>query len=142
MPHAPQWCFAEFRVDSGNKCLWRGAHAIKLKPRTFDVLSFLVERAGRLVTRTELFAALWSQTYVSETALTNCLSELRKALHDTTKPPRFIETVHRRGYRFIAPIVDSQQSGMSHHENPQTPSVLSQTADCGLRTPFAHPLCS
>jgi DNA-binding winged helix-turn-helix (wHTH) protein/predicted ATPase len=104
MSGASQWFFAEFHVDPHNKCLRRGAQIVKLKPRTFDVLHFLVERAGQLVTREELFNALWVKTYVGETTLSNRISELRKALSDTTKPARYIETIHRRGYRFIAPL--------------------------------------
>lgn len=114
MPDALHWFFAEFHVDPHNKCLRRGTQIVKLKPRTFDVLHFLVERAGQLVTRDDLFHAFWDKTFVSETSLSNCISELRKALGDTAKPARHIETIHRRGYRFLSaistipPVVSSQ----------------------------------
>jgi DNA-binding winged helix-turn-helix (wHTH) protein len=68
------------------------------------VLQYLVEHAGQLVTKEALFAAVWPELVVSEGVLTNCIGELRKTLGDAAQVPRFIATVHRRGYRFIAPV--------------------------------------
>src|SRR5262249_54097694 len=67
-------------------------------------LRYLVEHAGQLVTKDELFAAVWPEMMVGEGVLTNCVGELRKALGDTAQAPRFIATVHGRGYRFIASV--------------------------------------
>src|SRR2546425_11003151 len=94
--------FAGFRLDSGNACLWHGEQAIKLKPKAFDVLRYLVEQAGQLVTKDALWQAVWPDVTVSDAVLTVCVREIRQALGDDAKTPRFIETVHRRGYRFIA----------------------------------------
>ena len=61
------------------------------------------------MTKDELFAAVWSDTVVSDAALTSCIQELRQALHDHARKPRYIETVHRRGFRFIGKVVSSQE---------------------------------
>jgi DNA-binding winged helix-turn-helix (wHTH) protein len=71
-------------------------------------LRYLVEHAERLVTKETLFQVLWPETYVSDSVLMVCIRELRKALGDEARTPRFIETVHGRGYRFIAPLSTSQ----------------------------------
>src|SRR5688572_20650179 len=94
--------FPPFRLDSLNEQLWRGTEEISLRRKTFAVLRCLVEHPGRLVTKEHLLEAVWSGTYVSDSLPTTCIRELRKALGDEPKTPRFIETVHGRGYRFIA----------------------------------------
>ena len=95
--------FPPFRLDPVNEQLWRGKRAIALKPKTFAVLRYLVERSGQLVMKEELLTTLWADVYVSDAVLKVCVQEIRAALKDNAKAPRFIETVHRRGYRFIAP---------------------------------------
>ena len=94
--------FGPFRIDTENEQLWRHQESIPLKPKAFAVLRHLVERRGKLVTKHELFTTIWPDTAVSDGVLTACIKEIRKALSDAAKAPRFIETVHRRGYRFIA----------------------------------------
>jgi hypothetical protein len=69
----------------------------------------LAEHPGQLVTKEELFQEVWPQTVVSEAALTRRIGELRQALRDDPKAPRYIETVHRQGFRFIAPVTPSPQ---------------------------------
>lgn len=104
MENPLQWQFADFCLDAINACLRHKERMVKLKPKTVDVLRYLLERSGRLVTKGELFAALWRETAVSDGVLTTSINELRTALTDDAKTPRFIETVHRRGYRFIASV--------------------------------------
>jgi TolB-like protein/Tfp pilus assembly protein PilF len=96
--------FGRHRFDAGSGRLWCGAREVRLTPKATAVLAALTSRPGELVTKQELFASIWSGVAVSDDALTSCVQELRKALGDRTKPPRFIETRHRRGYRFIAPV--------------------------------------
>jgi DNA-binding winged helix-turn-helix (wHTH) protein/predicted ATPase len=96
--------FDAYQLDPTNVRLWRGKHTVNLPPKVFGLLHYLVERPGQLVTKAELFQAVWPETVVTDSALTVCMKELRKALRDDAKFPRYIETVHRRGYRFIAPL--------------------------------------
>ncbi len=100
--------FAEFSLDRRNACVWRGSETLKLKPKAFDVLRYLVEHAGQLVSKDDLWRAVWPDVAVTDGVLAVCLTEIRQALGDDAKAPRFIETVHRRGYRFIAPLSTPQ----------------------------------
>ena len=104
---APHWIFAPFRLDLGNACVWRGTAQIALRPKTFAVLHYLVVHAGQLVTKDSLLAAVWPETAVSDGVLKDCMYELRRALGDSAQVPQFIATVPRRGYRFLAPVVES-----------------------------------
>ncbi len=96
--------FEPFRLDVRNAQLWRGQEVIRLTNKALAVLCYLAERSGQLVTKDELFAAVWPGVVVSDSALVACIGELRRALGDERRTPHFIETVHGRGYRFIAPI--------------------------------------
>src|SRR5262245_44988016 len=124
MPHGSAFVFPPFRLDCVNECLWRGAQPIPLRGKTFAVLRCLLESPGQLVTKATLFAAVWPDTYANEGALTICIGELRKALGDSAQQPQFIETVHRRGYRFIAPLSTTQavRSAQFGVRSPQTPA--------------------
>jgi TolB-like protein/Tfp pilus assembly protein PilF len=96
--------FGGYRFDVAAGRLWSGTQEVRLTPKASTVLRVLVTHAGNPVSKEDLFSAVWSETAVSDDALTSCIQELRKALGDDPKQPRFIETRHRRGYRFIAPI--------------------------------------
>jgi predicted ATPase/DNA-binding winged helix-turn-helix (wHTH) protein len=91
----------DLRLDTINQCLWRGDTSIPLTPKSFTVLRYLMERPGQLVTKEELLDAAWPGVYVSDAALKVCIRRLRQILGDVTHPPRYIETAHWRGYRFI-----------------------------------------
>jgi DNA-binding winged helix-turn-helix (wHTH) protein len=95
-----------FRIDPVNLCLWRSNAAgveerLNLTPKTFDVLRYLVENPGRLVTHDELLAALWRDVHVQPEVLKSHVLAIRNALGDKSSSPRFIETQRGRGYRFI-----------------------------------------
>ena len=96
--------FAPFRLDPLNAHLWREEELVPLRPKPFAVLRYLVENPGRLVTKGELTKAVWPGTYVGESSLKGYIRALREVLADAPAAPRFIETVARRGYRFIAPV--------------------------------------
>jgi len=100
----PMVSFPPFRLDPVNEQLWRGERRVALKPKTFAVLRYLLERPQRLVTKDDLLDALWAGVHVGEAVLKTHLREIRRALGDQARAPRFIETVHRRGYRFIAAV--------------------------------------
>jgi len=92
--------FATFSLDTANQCVLRGEERIHLTPKAFAVLSYLIDHAGRLVTKTELLDAVWADTFVQEAVLKVCILEIRKALGENSKEEGHIATVHRRGYRF------------------------------------------
>src|SRR6185295_16294410 len=105
-----------FALDLANECLWRGPRAIKLRPKCFAVLRHLVDRPGQLVTKDELLTAVWPETFVGEGVLKVAIRQLRNALDDDSKSPRFIETAHRRGYRFIGQVAEDTQTAASDPE--------------------------
>ncbi len=98
--------FASFRLDSANECLWRDGVQIPLPPRPYAVLRYLVENPGRLITHDELLDALWPETFVQPQVLRTYVLELRKLLGDDPAHPRFIQTLPKRGYCFVAAVCD------------------------------------
>jgi DNA-binding winged helix-turn-helix (wHTH) protein/tetratricopeptide (TPR) repeat protein len=106
-PHQT-YSFKDFTVDFGRGCLWRGAEQVKLRPKVFEALSYLVVHNNRLVTKDELIKALWTDTFVTDDSLVQCLVELRRALGD--EAPACLKTVPRRGYIFTAEVRDSSTS--------------------------------
>jgi DNA-binding winged helix-turn-helix (wHTH) protein len=104
-----QILFPPFRLDPINERLMRDQEVIPLRPKSFAVLRYLAERPEELVRKEELIEAVWPRTYVTDTLLKGCVTEIRKALGDDAAAPRFIETAHRRGYRFIAPVAPNPE---------------------------------
>ena len=104
MPARGLYRFGPFTVDGGAYRLCRGTDTIPLSPKIIDLLLYLAGRQSMLVSKDELFAALWPDVAVTDNALTQAVSELRQALGDDPGSPIYIQTVARRGYRFIAPV--------------------------------------
>ena len=102
--------FEDFIVDPGERRLWKGAVAVELNGRYFDALTLLVGDAGKLVSKDRFLDEVWSGVPVTDEALTQCIKTLRRQLGDDAARPRFIETVPKHGYRFIAPVEREQQS--------------------------------
>src|SRR5262249_39832395 len=96
--------FPPFLLDLSNERLWRGVQEVVLRPKTFALLRHLVLRAGHVVKKEELLDALWPGTLVGDDGIIVCVRELRRALGDDSRTPQFIETLRKRGYRFIAPL--------------------------------------
>src|ERR1043166_2505126 len=108
----------QFRLDTINECLWRGTQAISLRPKAFAVLSYLVEHRGRLVTKQQLLDAVWPSTFVTDAVLKDCVRQLRDALEDDPAAPRYIETAHRRGYRFIGEFAEDAPAESAPRSTP------------------------
>ena len=102
-PHKYQ--FGPFLLDPSEGKLLRDGKIVTLTPKALEALVFLVRKPGRLIEKEELIASLWPDTFVEEANLAHHIWRLRKALDDTKDDERYIETVPKRGYRFIAPIV-------------------------------------
>jgi DNA-binding winged helix-turn-helix (wHTH) protein/Tfp pilus assembly protein PilF len=104
MVAAASYRFGSFTLDAASYRLLRNGEPVPLSPKIIDVLLYLVARQSTLVSKDELFAALWPDVAVTDNALTQAISELRQALGDDPASPQYIQTVARRGYRFIAPV--------------------------------------
>jgi adenylate cyclase len=100
----PSLSFDPFRFEPATGRLWRGPQEVSLTPKAAAVLGALLDRAGELVPKQILFESVWRDTIVSDDALVACVQELRRVLADDCRQPRFIETRHRRGYRFLRPV--------------------------------------
>jgi DNA-binding winged helix-turn-helix (wHTH) protein/predicted ATPase len=127
--------FGPFRLDPLNAQLWRGSQEIALRPKTFEVLRHLVDRPGQLVTKAALLDAVWAEVAVSDSMPAVCVKELRKALGDGARTPKFIETIHRRGYRFIAEVTTAEAkkaSSLPSAKTPRTPAAIMVGRDLEL----------
>jgi Tol biopolymer transport system component/DNA-binding winged helix-turn-helix (wHTH) protein len=96
--------FGDIRVDAGTFKLWRAGEVVPVEPKAFRVLLFLIHNRGRLIEKDELLDSVWKETSVTENALTREIAKLRKLLGDDPKREKYIETVHTRGYRFVADV--------------------------------------
>ncbi|HEV7799159.1 MAG TPA: winged helix-turn-helix domain-containing protein [Pyrinomonadaceae bacterium] len=106
--------FGRFRVKSDERVLLRGHDLVSLTPKAFDILLTLLENDGRIVHKDDLMKKVWPNTFVEEGNLTQNVSLLRKALGESANGPQFIETVPRRGYRFVAPVNKTNSANGEH----------------------------
>ena len=102
-PKSNGFVTGEWTVTPSRNLLVRGEEQVRLEPRVMDVLVHLAERAGEVVSKEELVARVWEGRYVTDDVLTVTIYALRKALGDDARRPQYLETVSRRGYRWIAP---------------------------------------
>src|SRR5262249_55019921 len=121
--------FPPFRLDPVNQCLWHRRETapderLLLTPKAFAVLRYLVEHAGQLVTQEELLAAVWPETYIKPEVLKSRIFEIRWALGDRPKRPRFIETLSRRGYRFIPPVQEGPATAPALPRSPASDPLV------------------
>ena len=120
---AKQISFGPFWLDGRNECLWHGSQAISLRPKPFAVLKLLLAHAGQLVSKQQLLDSVWPGTFVGDAVLKDSIRQLREALNDDAGSPVYIETAHRRGYRFIAKVEERpDQNGEFETEPVQTNS--------------------
>src|SRR5580765_2039832 len=135
--------FGLFEADLQTGELWKAGHRIKLQSQPFKVLSILIEHAGEIVSREELQLRLWGKDTVVDFdhSLGTAINKIREALSDSADNPRFIETLARRGYRFIAPVsvlapppttaapVPLAVTGDSTETPPPIPSMATATVE-------------
>ncbi|MFN7939609.1 MAG: LamG-like jellyroll fold domain-containing protein [Bryobacteraceae bacterium] len=103
-PNPGRFSALGFTLDTQTGELTRGEDLVHLRPKTFLLLQYLVQNHHRLVSKEELFRTIWQDAHVTDSTLVGCIQEIRKAFEDDVKTPRFIRTVPRRGYQFIAPL--------------------------------------
>src|SRR5215813_7767224 len=105
--------FHSFRLDPRNQCLWRDDQRVPITPKAFDVLRYLVEHPDRLVTQEEILEAVWPDTYVNQEVVKKYILGIRKVLGDSHEQPIFIETFPRRGYQFVARVIEEGTAAQS-----------------------------
>lgn len=118
--------FGEFILEKEEKVLLRDGKSVAITPKTLQLLIVLVEKHGRLVEKDELMKAVWGDSFVEEGNLSYTMRLLRKALGDEKNKPRFVETVPKRGYRFIAKVEAVPSENDSNNQNIQTVSQPSE----------------
>jgi DNA-binding winged helix-turn-helix (wHTH) protein/tetratricopeptide (TPR) repeat protein len=131
--------FPPYRMDPRAERLWRGSQPVPLRPKAWTLLYHLAQRPGLLVTKEELHTAVWGDIVVSDDTVTRTVAELRRALSDDAREPRVIETVHRRGFRFIAstpPAPAAAESGAEPASRPEAADLIGRDAE--LRTLWDH----
>jgi DNA-binding winged helix-turn-helix (wHTH) protein len=101
------YCFDDFLVDPDTWKLCKNGDEVHLEPVVLKLLIHLISHRNRLVTRQELMDTVWGDTVISEAALSKAVARLRKALEDDPAAPRYLETVHSQGYRFVAEVEES-----------------------------------
>jgi DNA-binding winged helix-turn-helix (wHTH) protein/tetratricopeptide (TPR) repeat protein len=130
--------FGPFVVDQAGYRLLNGAVPIPMSPKALDLLLLFVGRPQTLVTKDDLLKALWPDVAVTDNALTQVVSELRQALEDDAAAPRFVETVPRKGYRFIAPVESLATSPdpppVPAHAQDRAPEPASRPRTIGVKS--------
>src|SRR5215831_12357674 len=99
-----QYAFADCVLDTERRELHRAGLPVKLEPKVYQVLVYLVQHADRLVTRDELLDHVWPKVYVAHTAVARCITAVRQAVGDSADTQRVIQTRHGQGYRLVAPV--------------------------------------
>jgi DNA-binding winged helix-turn-helix (wHTH) protein len=100
------YTFGEWELDVGRYELRSAGKSVKLEPQVFSVLAYLVEHRDRVVSKQELLTHLWPDQFIGDSALERCIMAARKAIGDSGGQQRFIKTFHRRGYRFVATVIE------------------------------------
>ncbi len=120
------YVFDDVCVDRAAMRVTRAGQAVTLEPKAFDVLLHLLDNRGMLVGKAQLLETVWSGTFVTENNLAHAVSQLRRALGDSAKTARYIETVPRRGYRFIAPVIE-ERPAIVPEPNDESPFQMTPT---------------
>jgi DNA-binding winged helix-turn-helix (wHTH) protein len=106
-PNQQSYDFGPFRVNADERLLFRGSDLVPLTPKAFDMLLVLVESNGQLLTKEELMKRVWPDSFVEEANLSHNIYKLREALGDGAAGEKYIQTLPRRGYRFVARVTES-----------------------------------
>ncbi len=138
--------FGAFRLDAAERVLWRGEELLVLPPKVFDTLLVLVEKEGRVVSKSELMEAIWADAFVEESNMSQNIYTLRRTLGVDDQGRQFIETIPRRGYRFAVPVkllADDSRDGAEQSEevvskNLSTDSTA-EAVENNINSPSLHP---
>jgi DNA-binding winged helix-turn-helix (wHTH) protein len=118
--------FDDLVVDADRFRVEKDGRPRKITPRAFDVLVYLIEHRDRIVEKQELFEQIWKESFVSDNALTRTIKEIRQVIGDDAEAPHYIETVHKRGYRFIAAVTTNEVRSLQEAQTPlpERPTVV------------------
>jgi len=122
------YVFADFRLVPGEGLLLRNGEPVQLSLKAFATLVMLVERHGHLVQRSELIESVWEDTFVEDANISKCVWSIRNALGEDHKSSKFIQTIPRRGYRFVAPVTTINNSSGAFRR-PLLPEAYEYTRD-------------
>jgi DNA-binding winged helix-turn-helix (wHTH) protein len=142
-PAAPL-TFDRFRLDADGGDLSGPSGCVPLSPKALAVLHYLARRPARLISKSELIEAHWADVFVADSVIRLCIREIRHAVEDDAKVPRFIETVHRLGYRFTARVSvvparpGAAQVAASAETETIRPWLPSPDTRCDARSRVAH----
>lgn len=120
--------FGDVRVERQNFKVFKAGRELSLEPKTFRLLIFLIENRARMVEKKELLDTIWKDTFVTENALTREIAKLRKVLGDDSKTPRYIQTIHTQGYRFIADTEEIEESVVETKNDFAAPARIEDSA--------------
>src|SRR5712691_5554 len=123
--------FGPFRLDSAERRLMRNGEPVALAPKVLDTLLALVESPGRLLPKDELISGLWPDTFVEEVTLARNISDLRKALGEASKEQRYIETVPKRGYRFVAEVKEVSGTTLILQRHTRSTVIVEEETEAG-----------
>jgi DNA-binding winged helix-turn-helix (wHTH) protein len=129
--------FDSYELDTVRYELRYSSVPVHIEPKVFDILIYLIQHEGQVVTKEELHTHLWADQFVSDSALTYCIASARKAVGDTGRVQRTIKTVHRRGYRFIAQVYWGEES---LDEAPEHSAGAAETTRLSLSAPLSSPV--
>jgi DNA-binding winged helix-turn-helix (wHTH) protein/class 3 adenylate cyclase/tetratricopeptide (TPR) repeat protein len=129
--------FAAFTLDLDRLCLRSPSGEMKLRPKTFEVLQYLIENARRVVTKDEVIKAVWSGVTVTEESLTRCISEVRRALGDEAQ--EIVKTIPKRGYVFDLPVYPDEAKGLAAPGDEEPPAGAG-SASAPVRGPVRGPV--
>jgi Tol biopolymer transport system component/DNA-binding winged helix-turn-helix (wHTH) protein len=137
LPFNQLYEFGEFRLDPREKTLTRAGKPVEITPKGFELLCVFVENHGRLLGKNELMDKIWADSFVEESNLTFNIRQLRVILGDDAHEPKYIKTVRRHGYRFIAEVREISEETNPQIQKTDAPVVLSREA--GLEEKTAAP---
>src|SRR5437764_7917301 len=118
-----QYRFGEFTLDPSRAMVCKADRVVKLRPKVYDALLYILQNRGRLIGKEELIQALWSDAFVTEDSLVQCMVELRRALDDRAQ--EIVRTVPRRGYEFTA-AVTTHENGAADSNSPLAPAFQTE----------------
>lgn len=132
--------FDDVTVDRANFRVLKAGAIVNLTPRAFDALGVLLDKAGSVVEKQELFDAVWKDTFVTDNALVKIIKEIRQVLGDNAEQPHLIETVPKHGYRFIGELIEIPDETEGRVDNQRSPDLPVLEADLSSHKPVSYPL--